>query len=209
MKLTLAGIFLVLISSQSVAEECKTELNANDNYGDLSKILACMSEKIRSLDEKVRQLQSHSVANLSDSACGPETTDKFTASLIPTIKGSKLKSQIKIRNNKQEPFLIVVDDNIPISVSSNVYPIDIKSTSAPSGIGHYSQSSSGPANREDLYTHIEPGQTISISFLFDLNTPITEKGETDITITVPLLNLSNGTIYKVNASPCAVMTIGN
>lgn len=209
MKLTLAGIVLILISSQSVAEECKTELSANDSYRDLSKILVCMSEKIRNLEARVNQLQSSSVAGLSESiTCGPEKAEKFTASLVPTLSGSTINANFSIKNTTSEPLFLAADQHLPATLNADKLPSNIVLQGRPQGISEYAISVGG-VDREQAYTRIGPGQTISVKLIFSLTNATRESGDAHVTVTMNFLNLDNGNVRKVATSPCAVMNVRN
>lgn len=202
-------VVLFLLSSNTLAEECRTELNERDRYKDLSKILVCMSEKIRNLEARVNQLQTFSVAGLSESiTCGPEKAEKFIASLVPTLNGSTINAKFSIKNTTSEPLFLAADDHIPATLNADKLSSNIALQGRPQGISVYALSIGG-VDREQAYTRIGPGQTHSVNLTFALTNATRETGDAHVTVTMNFLNLDNGNVRKVAASPCAVMRIGN
>lgn len=179
MKLTLAVIVLILISSQSVAEECKTELSANDSYRDLSRILVCMSEKIKNIENALAQIKSSPKTN-QDNSCGPQNAEKFTAYLQPTMTGTTVKAEFAIKNTTNEPLFLAADKNLPATLNADKISSDVVLRENPQGISVYAISFGG-VDKEQAYTRIGPGQTHSVKLAFSLKNATGESGDTRVT----------------------------
>lgn len=146
---------------------------------------------------------------LSSKNCGPEKAEKFTSFLQPTINGKNIKAAITIKNTTTEPLLLVADYDEPSSLSDNKFALATVARAKPTGIKSYSQFLKGPALKEEYYTSIAPEQNLTTVSSFEINPDLKISGQTDIIVTLTLLNLSNGKVTRVATSPCAVMQSGN
>ena len=120
---------------------------------------------------------------------------------------SLLKGRIK--NTTNEPLLLTANHDIPATLSDNKFALATTARTAPQGITSFSQFLHGPAVKEDFYTRISPGQTHKIGLVFETKLDSKISSETDVTVTMNFLNLDNGNVRKVAASPCVVMKVGN
>lgn len=145
---------------------------------------------------------------INNNYCGPETAEKFTASLIPTLSGSTINAKFYIKNKTTEPLFLAADDHLPATLLADKYIANTTALGRPSGISSYAISLGG-VNTEQAYTRIAPGQTHKIGLVFETKLDSKISGETDVTVTMNFLNLDNGNVKKVAASPCAVMKVGN
>ncbi len=141
--------------------------------------------------------------------CKPEKTEKFNAYLQPTMTGTTIKAEFAIKNTTNEPLLLAADYDTPAALSDNKFALATTARTAPTGIRSLSQFLHGPAVKEDLYTRIAPGQTHRVGLTFETRLDSKISGETNATVTMTFLNLDNGNVRRVAASPCAVMNVGN
>lgn len=146
---------------------------------------------------------------MNTNSCGMQSAEKFNAYLQPTMTGTIIKAEFAIKNTTNEPLLLAADYDTPAALSDNKFALATTARTAPTGIKSYSQFLHGPAIKEDFYTHISPGQTHKVGLVFETNFASKISGETNATVTMTFLNLDNGKVAVVAASPCAVMRVGN
>ena len=203
-------IILILLSiSAKSQEDCRMDVKIGDSYKDLGDILNCMSKKINRLEEEIKKLKSPATVIINDNnKCGPERAEKFIASLITTLSSSIINAKFSIRNTTSEPLFLAADKNLPATLNADKISSDVVLREDPQGISVYAISFGG-VDKEQAYTRIGPGQTHSVKLAFSLKNATGESGDTRVTVTMNFLNLDNGNVRRVAASPCALMSVGN
>lgn len=206
-KLSFFTILMLLSTGVQSQEDCRMDVKIGDSYKVLGDILNCMSKKISKLEEEVKQLKSS--ANIPESSiCGPQKAEKFSASLVPTLSGSTINAKFSIKNTTSEPLFLAADDHLPATLNADKLSSDVMLKGRPHDISVYALPLGG-VDKEQAYTRIGPGQTHSVNLTFALTNATRESGDAHVTVTMNFLNLDNGNVRKVAASPCAVMRVGN
>ncbi len=213
-------IVLLLDVGNVHTEECKTKLEPNDRYSNLSDILEClykqmkvMDERIKVLEEKERQKErttedisrksSDSAAQIAES-CGPSDAEGlFVVSLSQAkINGPKANATLTIVNTTPEPLFIAINDLMkPV-----LYDVDggfsLQFVSADGIKGLHAIGSGGPDVRiENNNTRIPPnqGHTFWLSFSAEPKTTLGSQ----IKLNMEFACLTEGKVITRAASPCS------
>lgn len=208
-------IALSLVAVNIHAEECRTELNGNDRYTELSGILTCLSTKIKSMDAEITALKNSKVSNpivSTDSKCGSVKSDGIIASLTPVMTGSKINANFTIENTTSEPLYLVWDFANRPTLSDDTYALSAQTNNHTTTGMPYSQIGSRDLAKVENYTKLAASQKLAIGLSFDISSkPYKTGGQTHVSVAMNFLrlNTANGKVERISASPCALMKIND
>lgn len=201
-------IVLSLAAVNAQAEDCRTDLTGSDRYKDLSGILSCLSNKIKSMETEINSLKSSKLtgsAPQGDPKCGSAKTEAFIASIYPVMTGQTVKVKFTIENITGEPLFLVWNwrgGNPNPALSDDKYGIAAV-TNQVTGLPGESDN-----EKEASYEKIAVGQIQAVGLTFDTNF----KGykindQTHANVTMSFLRFNKGKVDRMTASPCALMKV--